>query len=48
MSSKTAAFVEAFEEKYDSTPAAYSALAYDTYLIAYEALKQADSYDGPR
>lgn len=47
MSSKTASFVEDFEAKYGSTPAAYSALAYDTYLIAYEALKQADSYDGP-
>lgn len=47
MSSKTAEFVEAFKAKYGDEPSAYAALAYDCYLIAYEALKQADSYDGP-
>ena len=47
MSDKTADFVAAYTEEYGVAPSAYAALAYDTYLIAYEALKQADSYDGP-
>ena len=47
LSELTTPFVEAYQEEYGVRPPACAALAYDTYLVAYEALKQAESFDGP-
>ncbi|HPX93768.1 MAG TPA: ABC transporter substrate-binding protein [Bacillota bacterium] len=43
----TTVFTEAYSAKYDDEPGALTALAFDSYVAAVEAIKAANSTDGP-
>ncbi len=41
----TTEFLDAYKEKYDKEPAAVTALAFDAYILALDAIERADSTD---